>query len=638
MKLDVEDFAAAARPFVEDAGLPPGENFIAVMAAVKEKVRLLGEVPAAVDFLLKDEFGYDDEAVAKVRGNAAAKDLLARLAHAFDATSDWSADAAKAALNEVAKDAGAKPGQLMFPLRVALSGRSHGPDLSDILNLLGKDLCTLHPQDPTRPRRIENRLGRIERSPSTGWSACRLLQTYHIMDISVKKLEITRKGKDGLVCKDNIRADITVAFYIRVDATEESVRKVAQMLTPERVSDMNNSANSSRRSSPKPSKPRANRWSSTNSSPNACEFRDEIQTTIGKDLDGFLLQDVAIDYLEQTPLESTTPATCSTPRVSRKSPRSPSASGWWPTSSPSAPRCRSRRKTPMPTSPSASKSPQRGGHRQTKPRDHRDPRQRGSGIPQGHRSPPPGVEAKRLETEEAIRLRTEDMNRAVQEREFTVRKEKERLEQEAVQEGEEARVRRERTVALVRDGQGSQSRRSRRRGGTQTRHRRRRTKGRRRTGGGKTNIEARMTAERVRDVTLIEAEMLAKKDQVEKVVASEAQKEAEKNLAEAEKIKLVTAAEAAREAALRDAERMQTMADAEALAATRNATPWNRKPKAWPPTKPRPASPKPRSSKPRPRPASPKPKRSAKPKPPSPRASRPRVMPRPRPSRKKPRP
>lgn len=142
MKLDVEDFAAAARPFVEDAGLPPGENFIAVMAAVKEKVRLLGEVPTAVDFLLKDEFVYDEEAVAKVRGNAAAKDLLAKLAHAFDATSDWSADAAKAALNDVAKAAGAKPGQLMFPLRVALSGRGHGPDLGDILDLLGKDRCT----------------------------------------------------------------------------------------------------------------------------------------------------------------------------------------------------------------------------------------------------------------------------------------------------------------------------------------------------------------------------------------------------------------------------------------------------------------------------------------------------------------
>jgi len=143
MKLGAEDFAAAAKPFVEEAGLPVPENYGAVIAAVKEKVRLLGEVPAAVDFLLKDEFAYDEEAMAKARGNAAAKDLLADLAGAFDGITDWSADAAKAALNELAKAAGAKPGQLMFPLRVALSGRAHGPDLGDVLNLLGKERCAL---------------------------------------------------------------------------------------------------------------------------------------------------------------------------------------------------------------------------------------------------------------------------------------------------------------------------------------------------------------------------------------------------------------------------------------------------------------------------------------------------------------
>jgi glutamyl-tRNA synthetase len=140
--VSVEDFAVAAKPFVEEAGLPVPENFTAVAAAVKEKVRLLSEVPAAVDFLLKDDFAYDEEAVAKVRGNVAAKGLLVALAESFETIADWSADAAKAALNDVAKAAGAKPGQLMFPLRVALSGRGHGPDLGDILNLLGKARCT----------------------------------------------------------------------------------------------------------------------------------------------------------------------------------------------------------------------------------------------------------------------------------------------------------------------------------------------------------------------------------------------------------------------------------------------------------------------------------------------------------------
>ncbi|MEO5917778.1 MAG: glutamate--tRNA ligase family protein [Luteolibacter sp.] len=141
LAVSVEDFAAAAKPFVEAEGLPIPENYVSVIAAVKDKVRLLGDVPAAVDFLLKDDFSYDDETLTKVRGNVAAGALVSSLATAFEAISDWSADAAKASLNDTAVAAGAKPGQLMFPLRVALSGRAHGPDLGDVLNLLGKDRC-----------------------------------------------------------------------------------------------------------------------------------------------------------------------------------------------------------------------------------------------------------------------------------------------------------------------------------------------------------------------------------------------------------------------------------------------------------------------------------------------------------------
>lgn len=147
LSVSLDDFAAAARPFVESAGLPIPENYPAVIAAVKDKVRLFGDVPAAVDFLLKDDFENDEEAVTKVRGNAAAGGLLDSLATAFEAIPDWSADAAKAALNETATAAGAKPGQLMFPLRVALSGRAHGPDLGDVLNLLGKNRCVKRVRD-----------------------------------------------------------------------------------------------------------------------------------------------------------------------------------------------------------------------------------------------------------------------------------------------------------------------------------------------------------------------------------------------------------------------------------------------------------------------------------------------------------
>jgi len=138
-RLSASEFAALAEPFVRQAGLPLPANFAAVAAAVKDKVRVLGEVPDAAAFLLLDKIPLDDEVVAKVRANAAAAELLESLAVAFEGVGAWTGDAAKAALNEVATAAGVKPGQLMFPLRAALSGRAHGPDLGGMLGLLGKD-------------------------------------------------------------------------------------------------------------------------------------------------------------------------------------------------------------------------------------------------------------------------------------------------------------------------------------------------------------------------------------------------------------------------------------------------------------------------------------------------------------------
>ncbi|WP_035611580.1 glutamate--tRNA ligase family protein [Haloferula sp. BvORR071] len=147
LRMDAAGFAEAAKPFVVEAGLPTGDGYAAVAGLVREKVRLLSEVPAAIGFLLQDQFDFEPEALEKVRGNATAKDLLAALAADFAKLGDWSADTAKHQIGETAKAAGAKPGQLMFPVRVALSGKSGGPDLGDILGLLGRERCAKRLED-----------------------------------------------------------------------------------------------------------------------------------------------------------------------------------------------------------------------------------------------------------------------------------------------------------------------------------------------------------------------------------------------------------------------------------------------------------------------------------------------------------
>jgi glutamyl-tRNA synthetase len=66
-------------------------------------------------------------------------DRLAQLAEAFRQIPDWSADALEASLKGVAANAGLKTGEFIHPARVAVSGRTIGPSLYHMLEVLGRD-------------------------------------------------------------------------------------------------------------------------------------------------------------------------------------------------------------------------------------------------------------------------------------------------------------------------------------------------------------------------------------------------------------------------------------------------------------------------------------------------------------------
>ncbi|MFP6676341.1 MAG: SPFH domain-containing protein, partial [Pirellulaceae bacterium] len=57
-----------------------------------------------------------------------------------------------------------------------------------------------------------------------------VLHRVEVMDISLKRIEIFRKGDSGLICRDNIRADIEVAFFVRVNNTVDDIQNVAQSI------------------------------------------------------------------------------------------------------------------------------------------------------------------------------------------------------------------------------------------------------------------------------------------------------------------------------------------------------------------------------------------------------------------------
>lgn len=128
-----------------------------------------------------------------------------------------------------------------------------------------------------------------------------------LMRISLITLEVDRRGKEGLICRDNMRADITVAFYLRVNETEEDVLKVAKAVGVERASDKSAVNELFNAKFSEALKTVGKQIDFVKLFENRSEFRERIIREIGNDLNGYVLEDVAIDYLEQTPKASLDP-------------------------------------------------------------------------------------------------------------------------------------------------------------------------------------------------------------------------------------------------------------------------------------------------------------------------------------------
>ncbi|WP_436492721.1 flotillin family protein [Actinokineospora sp. HUAS TT18] len=136
----------------------------------------------------------------------------------------------------------------------------------------------------------------------TGAIVLPVLHKAEIMDISVKTIEINRAGTEGLICRDNIRADIRITFFVRVNKTTEDVIKVAQAIGTQRASDESTLQVLFNAKFSEALKTVGKQLDFVDLYTQRDQFRDQIIRVIGTDLNGYSLEDAAIDYLEQTPM------------------------------------------------------------------------------------------------------------------------------------------------------------------------------------------------------------------------------------------------------------------------------------------------------------------------------------------------
>lgn len=140
--------------------------------------------------------------------------------------------------------------------------------------------------------------------------------TYELLDITDKKIVLVRKASkgnqggeetEGLLCRDNILTDVRVAFYIKINANETEVKDIIMSLGSDKIG---NGDSLSRWLTPKLSealKTAAKEFDFEELYTEREKFKEAIKKIIGDDLHSFVLEDVAIDELNQSPLEAHDP-------------------------------------------------------------------------------------------------------------------------------------------------------------------------------------------------------------------------------------------------------------------------------------------------------------------------------------------
>lgn len=109
-----------------------------LIALYQEKMSFGAEVVELTDMFFKDEVEYEEEAKEILSGETVPEVLKAFLTE-LNQLPEFKAEGIKAAMKAVQKSTGQKGKNLFMPIRSAVTGQTHGPDLPQAIELLGKE-------------------------------------------------------------------------------------------------------------------------------------------------------------------------------------------------------------------------------------------------------------------------------------------------------------------------------------------------------------------------------------------------------------------------------------------------------------------------------------------------------------------
>ncbi len=109
-----------------------------VLGLYKIRIKTLAEFPAMTDFFFKDDFVVENEAILQLKKDET-RLLLELFAQHLEPMEDFRQENIDRICRELAQKRGIKAGVIIHPARVAVSGKTKGAGLFEMMEVLGKE-------------------------------------------------------------------------------------------------------------------------------------------------------------------------------------------------------------------------------------------------------------------------------------------------------------------------------------------------------------------------------------------------------------------------------------------------------------------------------------------------------------------
>jgi nondiscriminating glutamyl-tRNA synthetase len=144
--MELGELTAVCLPYLQKAGYPDcsgpeHETLKKMIGLVRDGLEFLSQVAEKLEFFFVDEVRITDGVAMGMSQTESAEKVYWSFLRQLDRYEVLTADVFRQLMKIVTKETGVMGRDLWMPIRIALTGQMHGPDLPTIVEILGKEKC-----------------------------------------------------------------------------------------------------------------------------------------------------------------------------------------------------------------------------------------------------------------------------------------------------------------------------------------------------------------------------------------------------------------------------------------------------------------------------------------------------------------